>query len=59
MDRFVARLNIEHFQKLLVVETDETKRRTLRTLLEQEEARLASALERVAESERERSGKKA
>ena len=41
MDRKVARLNIEHFRKLLARETDETKRSTLLTLLAEEEAKLS------------------
>ena len=43
MDRTIARLNIEHFQKLLAKETDETKRRTLQSLLVEEKAKLATA----------------
>jgi hypothetical protein len=42
MDRTVARLNIEHFRKLLAQETDETKRQTLLRLLAEEEAKLAA-----------------
>jgi hypothetical protein len=38
----VARLNIEHFRKLLAEETDEAKRRTLLRLLAEEEAKLAA-----------------
>jgi hypothetical protein len=38
----VARLNIEHFRELLARETDERKRQTLRQLLAEEEAKLAS-----------------
>ncbi len=40
MDRTVARLNIEHYRKLLAHETDEIKRQTLLRLLEEEEAKL-------------------
>jgi hypothetical protein len=43
MDRTLARLNIEHFQKLLAKETDETKRHTLLSLLAEEKAKLAAA----------------
>ena len=43
MDRTIARLNIEHFQKLRAKETDETKRRTLQSLLAEEKAKLATA----------------
>jgi hypothetical protein len=42
MDKSIARLNIDHFRKLLAEETDETKRRTLQQLLAEEEARLKS-----------------
>jgi hypothetical protein len=42
MDRTVARLNVEHYRKLLVTELDETKRRTLQRLLAEEEAKLAA-----------------
>ena len=41
MDRTVARLNIEHFRRLLAKETDESRRRTLIRLLAEEEAKLA------------------
>ena len=40
MDRSVARLNIEHFRKLLAVETDESKRSVILRLLAEEEAKL-------------------
>lgn len=40
MDRTVARLNIEHFRRLLAQETDESRRRTLLRLLAEEEAKL-------------------
>ena len=53
MDRFVAKLNIEHFQKLLAAETDESERRRLRALLEQEEAKLAAALKQHAKPDRQ------
>jgi hypothetical protein len=42
MDRSIARLNIEHFRRLLETETDQTKRQTIRRLLAEEEAKLAS-----------------
>jgi hypothetical protein len=41
-DRKIAQLNIEHFRKLLAVETDETKRQTLLQLLREEEAKLSA-----------------
>ena len=44
MDETIARLNIEHFQRKLAEETDEAKRRTLRQLLAEEEAKLADIL---------------
>ena len=40
MDRTVARLNIEHYRKLLANETDETMRQMLARLLAEEEAKL-------------------
>ena len=33
MDRTVARLNIEHYRRLLAQETDESRRRTIQRLL--------------------------
>ena len=41
MDRSVARLNIEHYRRLLATETDETRRQMLTRLLAEEEAKLA------------------
>jgi hypothetical protein len=43
MDKTVADLNIEHFRKLLAVETDPAKRQTIARLLAEEEAKLALA----------------
>ena len=43
MDRTVARLNIEHFRRLLAKENDENRREALRRLLAEEEAKLAQA----------------
>jgi hypothetical protein len=40
MDRDIARLNIEHFRKLLERETDESRRAMLLRLLAEEEAKL-------------------
>lgn len=40
MDMTVARLNIEHYRRLLAQKTDANKRRTLLRLLEEEEAKL-------------------
>ncbi len=41
MDRAVARLNIEHYRRLLANETDEARRQTVLRLLAEEEAKLA------------------
>jgi len=40
MDKTVARLNIEHYRKLLANETDETRLKMLTRLLAEEEAKL-------------------
>ena len=45
MDKTIARLNIEHFRKLLAAETNETTRQTLLRLLAEEEAKLAGDTE--------------
>jgi hypothetical protein len=42
MDKTVARLNIEHFRKLLRQEQDEAKREAILRLLTEEEAKLAT-----------------
>ena len=42
MDRSVARLNVEHYRRLLATETDESRRQTLMRLLAEEEAKLAN-----------------
>jgi len=42
MKKFVARLNIEHYQKQLLEEQDEARRQTLRRLPAEEEAKLAA-----------------
>ena len=42
VDKTVARLNIEHFQKKLATETDDTKRQQILRLLAEEEAKLAT-----------------
>jgi hypothetical protein len=42
MDKAIARLNIEHYRKLLANEVDETRRHTVRRLLAEEEAKLAT-----------------
>ena len=43
MDRTVAKLNIEHYRRLLAKETDETRRLTIQRLLAEEEAKLANS----------------
>jgi hypothetical protein len=48
MDRTVAHLNIQHYRRLLTEEKDESKRKTLRKLLAEEEAKLARANEEGA-----------
>jgi hypothetical protein len=48
LDKFVARLNIEHYRKKLATEADEAQRKMLQGLLAEEEAKLA-ALERKPE----------
>lgn len=52
MDRMIAKLNIEHYRKLLASEVDEAKRQMLGRLLAEEEAKLATmnAPERRKES---------
>jgi hypothetical protein len=42
LDRFVARLNIEHLQRKLAEETNSEKRQVLARLLAEEEAKLAA-----------------
>ena len=42
IDRTIARLNIEHFRKLLSEDLDEAKREVIRRLLFEEEAKLAA-----------------
>jgi hypothetical protein len=41
MDRSVARLNIEHYRRLLATETDDSRRKTILRLLAEEEAKLS------------------
>ncbi len=47
LDKTVARLNVEHYRKLLANEADEARRQMLVRLLAEEEAKLA-ALEKRA-----------
>ena len=49
MERTVANLNIEYFRQKLETEKDETKRRTLVQLLSEEQAKLASLIEKSAD----------
>ena len=44
MDEWVARSNIEHFQKLLAQEIDDAKRQIVLQLLREKEMKLAAAL---------------
>jgi hypothetical protein len=46
MDKGVARLNIEHYRRLLTTELDDVKRQTILKLLAQEEDTLACLLKR-------------
>jgi hypothetical protein len=41
LDRTVARLNIEHYRRLLATETDESRRQVILRLLAEEEAKVA------------------
>jgi hypothetical protein len=43
MDRTIARLNIDHYRKLLANEIDETRRQAICRLLAEEEAKLAAS----------------
>jgi hypothetical protein len=52
MDRTVARLNVEHFRKLLAEDIDETKRQSLLRLLAEEEAKLAALMDPPKEGTR-------
>lgn len=47
MDEFIAKANIEHYEKLLATETDRQKRRALERLLTEEKSKLAAALKRL------------
>ncbi len=50
MDRFVARLNLEHYRELLAKETDEGQRTRLLRLIEEEEAKFAAAEARAGKA---------
>jgi len=49
VDRYVARLNIEHFKRKLAEETDPAKREMLMGLLAEEEVKLAALEEKSKE----------
>ncbi len=49
MDELIARLNIEHFRKLLATELDETKRKTVLQLHAEEETKLEAARRNASE----------
>lgn len=50
MDRTVARLNVEHFRRLLAEETDDSRRQLLQRLLAEEEAKITEP--KLAEKKR-------
>jgi hypothetical protein len=41
VDRTVAHMNVEHYRRLLAVETDEARRQVLLRLLAEEEAKIS------------------
>ncbi|HXX51567.1 MAG TPA: hypothetical protein VEI98_09825 [Xanthobacteraceae bacterium] len=49
MDKIVARLNINHFRKLLTEELDQTKQQTILRLLAEEEEKLRALWSRASE----------
>jgi len=53
MDKTIADLNIEHYQRLLASELDATKRETIGRLLAEEEAKLAEITKKRRTSELE------
>jgi hypothetical protein len=40
VDRTVAHMNVEHYRRLLAIETDEARRQTLQRLLAEEEDKI-------------------
>jgi hypothetical protein len=42
VDRTVAHMNVEHYRRLLAVETDEARRQVLLRLLAEEEAKISA-----------------
>jgi hypothetical protein len=55
VEKAIARLNIEHYRKLLTSEADDGKRQTLLRLLAEEEAKLAALESRPRERSDRRS----
>jgi hypothetical protein len=49
MDKIVARLNINHFRRLLTQELDKTKQQTILRLLAEEEEKLRALWSRAGE----------
>lgn len=43
VDRTVAHMNVEHYRRLLAVETDEARRQVLLRLLAEEEAKISGS----------------
>ena len=52
MDKYIARLNIEHYRKQLATEQDETKREQIARLLAEEEAKLAALNDQASRGEK-------
>ena len=52
MDKFVARLNVEHYRNKIALERDEALRQKLRRLLAEEETKLAAIEAREKEKQR-------
>ena len=53
MDRFVARVNIQHIRDQLATEQDEVKRQTLLRILAEQEAKLAALENNRAKKKRQ------
>jgi hypothetical protein len=51
MDKTIARLNIEHYRRLLTRESDEARRQKIELLLAEEEAKLAEMHDAPEEEE--------
>jgi len=54
VDRTVAHMNVEHYRRLLVVETDEARRQVLLRLLAEEEAKIGIAKKNSGQTQQER-----